>query len=551
MSILLPCFYQEKAKHSWAELKLSNEGQGEYGGRSHSAVSRDDPVYSAAACDIVGRSAAGGCAVPQLRRVSFPAAGQRRRDSARERIGARCRVGGTDWGSLGELQSSQSCASVYPSPSVLVLHPGCGHHVWARNGLYRRLRCYDGVGANGRSLCTTSYTTGGRRVRRTYRVDSWSTDSWQQDQPGTTRRDRQVRQELVRTERSGAAWDRPIHELLCGLVTERTRDPALLALVLGNRRDLRHGAYGGAHRPSSVWFAESYAASMGLAAKHVICAWGSLGNLGPNFLSEGKMRSLFEQLDPRNRIMWMFLVSTIVITRGSIAEEILVVLSMFPVWVMGKRAKTMLEASLKMIPFMAFLYATQLVTTFLSQGGVNQGSFIKALGDVMKFYVMASSAIFLFETTDAAEISLAIRSFKLGVKRLQAIRQSKILRVLEGWNKLVEVFAFIMGTSFQLVPMMKAEIQQVIMVQRARGAGIEGNKIEQLRRLARITTPLFSRSLEMVKATIMALLNFCYSPLVPRTSFRFLKFTQKDWLALVLMLFTIAVLVFSSLSQGA
>jgi energy-coupling factor transporter transmembrane protein EcfT len=198
--------------------------------------------------------------------------------------------------------------------------------------------------------------------------------------------------------------------------------------------------------------------------------------------------------------------------------------SLVVVWVAARRFRLMAETTLRSIPYLAFLFVIQLVVIAVSAGELlTPLAFHRALVEVVRFIVMISSATLLFQTTEAAELMTAFRSLKGR-------------RLPRAWNAAMELFGFIVGTSYQMVPIFYKEIGTMMRAQRARGAAVtEGSRLSQVRKLVRMGMPLFMRSLEIAKLTSIAVLNYGYDFRQPRSQLRRIRLSLADYVVTLCM----------------
>jgi len=238
----------------------------------------------------------------------------------------------------------------------------------------------------------------------------------------------------------------------------------------------------------------------------------------------------FQELDPRTKILWVLLLNTAVMTQNSILGlSIIAGLLLVPAILLAERANETLRTIVNMIGYLVFLVIIQIVVKVVSGGGIALETVFFALAVVCRFLIMIVSAILLFATTDSSDIGRAIRTLKRGGKR---------------WDSLVEVFAFIMSSSYQLVPLFLSEIEEMVQVMRARGIGVrEGSKISQVKGLLGMTVPLFNRTLEVLKNTIIAILNYGYDPSAPRSQYVLLHVQARDYLVIF---YAIAISILAS-----
>jgi len=251
-------------------------------------------------------------------------------------------------------------------------------------------------------------------------------------------------------------------------------------------------------------------------------------------LTSNNQSSLFSRLDPRIKLLWMITVSVIAVLWSNPILIGLTALTIIPVAISANLTSKILKFSYKMTPYLFFLFLLQVVPRFIFGGksepylvrykGMDlcSAEIIKAFVESIRFYIMLISAQIIFLTTNFGEITAAIRQLP---PKLNA--DNKI-------SKLKEVIAFLLGMAYQSIPLLNKEIGQITEVQKARGVDVKaGNKLNQVKKLARMGNPLFIRSLELTKGSGLALINFGFSPLQKRSTYHNLKMSKLDYILLI------------------
>lgn len=245
-------------------------------------------------------------------------------------------------------------------------------------------------------------------------------------------------------------------------------------------------------------------------------------------LSARAIDSSFRRLDPRVRLFWMLAMSILAMIWVKPEPLLVLILSLIPVWTAARLTKRMTIASIRLIPYLFFLLLLQIVPRFIFGGldevylfrfwgmDLSPEELMKGVVETLRFFIMLQSAQVLLQTMDFGELTAGIR-------------QAVPLKV-KGVNKFMEVIAFLLGIAYQSVPLLAAEINTMVEVQRARGVDVtRGNRLQQVKKLVRMGIPLFIRSLELAKGSGLALLNYAYSPVQPRSVYRKLKMRKPDW----------------------
>lgn len=248
-------------------------------------------------------------------------------------------------------------------------------------------------------------------------------------------------------------------------------------------------------------------------------------------LASRAIDSPFRQLDPRVRLVWMLAMSILAMIWVRPEPLIILMITLIPVWALARLTKRMTTASIRLTPYLLFLLLLQLVPRFIFgrlsepylfriwEMDLSKAELMKGVVETLRFFIMLQSAQVLLQTTDFGELTAGIR-------------QVVPLKV-EGVNRFMEVIAFLLGIAYQSVPLLAAEINTMVEVQRARGIDVmKGGRLQQVRKLVRMCVPLFIRSLELAKGSGLALLNYAFSPTQPRSVYRELRMQKSDWLAM-------------------
>ena len=247
-------------------------------------------------------------------------------------------------------------------------------------------------------------------------------------------------------------------------------------------------------------------------------------------LSSRGIDSPFRRLDPRARLLWMLVMSLLAMVWVRPEPLILVSLTLIPIWASAKLMRQMTISSIRLTPYLLFLLLLQIIPRFIFGGldepylfrfwGMDLGpeELMKGIVETMRFFIMLQSAQVLLQTTDFGELTAGIR---------QAIPLKA-----KGVEKFTEVITFLLGIAYQSVPLLAAEMNTIVEVQRARGIDVsKGSKLQQVKKLVRMGVPLFVRSLELAKGSGLALLNYAFSPTQLRSVYRQLKMQKVDWVA--------------------
>lgn len=231
-------------------------------------------------------------------------------------------------------------------------------------------------------------------------------------------------------------------------------------------------------------------------------------------------------------MLWMICISLLAIKFQSVARLGILIILAIPVWMIaGKLKFIIIDVSKNMFQFVAFLAASQLVYQWVKFGMLGWEAVEQALIQVMRVYIMITTSIILFQTTEFEEIATAIRTLKWG-------QESNI------WNQLIEGTAFTVGLAFQFIPLLQRKLKEMIEVRRARGIGVnEGGVLERAKKYLNMGIPLVVQTLEIIHNTFLALLNYSYSPGKKRSRYRRIKFHLIDGIAMAVLAIITAMFV--------
>lgn len=260
-------------------------------------------------------------------------------------------------------------------------------------------------------------------------------------------------------------------------------------------------------------------------------------------LSARSVDSAFRRLDPRVRLMWMIGMSILAMIWSRPEPLIVLILTLIPVCTSARLTRRMTVSSIRLIPFLLFLLMLQIVPKFIF-GGMSESylfrigemdlsvaELMKGVTETLRFFIMLQSAQVLLQTTDFGELTAGLRQ----IIPLRGV----------GLTRFMEVLAFLLGVAYQSVPLLSAEMQTIVEVQRARGVDVtRGGRLQQAKKLVRMGIPLFIRSLELAKGSGLALLNYAFSPSQTRSIYRKLTMQKSDWVVLGVGVCTVFAAVF-------
>jgi len=252
-------------------------------------------------------------------------------------------------------------------------------------------------------------------------------------------------------------------------------------------------------------------------------------------LSGRILESPFRRLDARVRLFWMLIVSILAMLWSRPEALLILSATLMPVWVASRLTKQMLRSTIRLTPYLFFLLLLQLVPKFIFGGqsetylfrfwgmDISRIELMKGVVETLRFYIMLQAGQVWLSTMDFGEMSAGIR---------QALPTKKGGTA----DRIMATIAFLLSIAYQFVPLIAGEMQTMVEVQRARGVDIaRGNRLKQVKNLVRMAIPLFIRSLELVKNTGLALLNYAFQ-IQERSIYRNLQMENSDWIAMTVML---------------
>lgn len=248
--------------------------------------------------------------------------------------------------------------------------------------------------------------------------------------------------------------------------------------------------------------------------------------------------SLVHRLDPRSKLLAMFIYIGIIFWANNLVTTLLLLLV------------TLVAIGLSKIPFHYFINGIKpvlgliLFTTafqlFFMRGGeviwqlaflkiTDQGLF-QAIQIAIRFVLILSFSTLLTLTTTPLSLSDAVES---------------LLKPFAFLNLPAHEIGLMLSLSLRFVPTLMDDTMRIMNAQRARGVDFgEGKLLQKVRSLIPILIPLFASSFKRADALAIAMESRGYRGGDGRTKYRLLIWQVKDTLLLLLMLVLTVLLFF-------
>jgi energy-coupling factor transport system permease protein len=208
---------------------------------------------------------------------------------------------------------------------------------------------------------------------------------------------------------------------------------------------------------------------------------------------------------------------------------VLILFVVLPISILGRvQREYIATAGRLLLPAVGFVFVMQ--SLFLARGGnvliqfwfleVTDNNLSAAFLIVTRIFTMVSSFILLLLTTHPSEL------------------MSDLTR-----RKLPAQFAYVIISTLQIIPQMRAKAQTIIAAQRSRGLDTEGSFLKRVKALVPLVGPLVFGSLVEVEERAIAIEARAFSSTLPKTSLHEIPDTSLDkgirWLLILLVLITL------------
>lgn len=248
--------------------------------------------------------------------------------------------------------------------------------------------------------------------------------------------------------------------------------------------------------------------------------------------------SFFHSLDPRIKIYAMLvMIIAILLPSNIIAYPMFGILLTFGL-LKAKALKMTLKSMHKMLTFLMimllifnilFIHRGQLLFTVIGIK-VYSDALIQTVFVLGRLMLLLSVSMLLTITTKPFDLSLAIE---------------KMMQPLKKYNVPVNEIALIISIALRFIPVFASEALKIMKAQTARGIDFEkGSFQEKLRGILSLIIPLFVSAFQKATDLANAMEVRGYATTKPRTKYRILKYTKKDFQFLFgLIIFVVIVLV--------
>lgn len=240
--------------------------------------------------------------------------------------------------------------------------------------------------------------------------------------------------------------------------------------------------------------------------------------------------SVIHRLDPRSKLLAMFLFIVIVFWANNIINNlIMTVLTLSVVLLSGIPLRFFINGLKPMVGLILFTTLFQLVFTQAGQTIIKLGFLTvtdyglqQAATIFMRFVLIIFFSTLLTLTTTPLSLSDAIES---------------LLKPLAVFKFPVHEIGLMLSLSLRFVPTLMDDTTRIMNAQRARGVDFgEGSLIQKVKSIIPILIPLFASSFKRADALAIAMESRGYQGGEGRTKYRMLRWAWRDTLAIVLLL---------------
>lgn len=249
--------------------------------------------------------------------------------------------------------------------------------------------------------------------------------------------------------------------------------------------------------------------------------------------------SIIHRLDPRTKIISVFVLMILIFTADSAAAYIfLTLMTCAAVGVSKIPALTVLKA---LKPISWIILFTLLIHLFTHNGEVlaefwifkltDEGLIFGVLISLRLILLMIFSSLLTF-TTSPIQLTDALENLLSPLKKIGVPAHE---------------FAMMMTIALRFIPTLLEELDKIVKAQKSRGVDFEsGNFFNRLKNFVPVLVPLFISSFRRADELAMAMEARCYKGGEGRTHFRQLKFQRLDFLvALMIAIILICAVLLS------
>ena len=248
--------------------------------------------------------------------------------------------------------------------------------------------------------------------------------------------------------------------------------------------------------------------------------------------------SLIHRLDPRTKILFVFVMMILIFSAKSVASYIfLTLVTCAGIFISKIPVKAILK-SLK--PISWIILFTLIIHFFSHEGEILAEIFIfKITDEGIKFGIFISLRLILLI------IFSSLLTFTTSPIQLTDALE-KILSPLKRIGVPAHEFAMMMTIALRFIPTLIEELDKIIKAQKSRGVDFEEkNFVKRLKNFVPVLVPLFLSSFRRADELATAMEARCYRGGEGRTHFRQLKFQRIDFSALIILLIVTVTIFFS------
>ncbi len=239
--------------------------------------------------------------------------------------------------------------------------------------------------------------------------------------------------------------------------------------------------------------------------------------------------SILHKLDPRMKLMVMFgLIITVLIPSDFISYFLFLGLVLFGFYLSKlffKSVKVILKSVLFMMIFLLifnlFLVKTGELWFEFGWFKVYSGAIFQTIFIFLRLFILLGLSTMLTLTTKPMDLTLAIES---------------LMKPLARFNVPVHEIAMIISIALRFIPVFALEAEKIMKAQTSRGIDFEkGSFKEKIKGILSLIIPLFVSAFQKANDLANALEARGYSTTRPRTKYRVLAYTRKDYLFLMII----------------
>lgn len=245
--------------------------------------------------------------------------------------------------------------------------------------------------------------------------------------------------------------------------------------------------------------------------------------------------SILHRIDPRMKLITMFmLIIAVLVPSDFISYSIFLAVVIFGLLltkVFIQTIKTIVKSLLFMMVFLfvfnLFLLRTGNIILDLGWIKIYDNALYQSLFIFMRLFILLGLSTLLTISTKPMDLTLAIE---------------KLLNPLIKYKFPVHEIAMIISIALRFIPVFALETEKIMMAQTSRGIDFEKGKFsEKMKGILSLIIPLFVSAFQKATDLANALEARGYSTTKPRTKYRVLKYTKKDFIYLVCVVVIIVV----------